>query len=237
MATGDPKCDKHKREGCLCGDRWDREREASGPLVGAAAVRELTGRTSEETARRKVGVLHWRSFALTIGCGAQGPNEGATTVIEHVTCTACLSAYTHNDYPAAALPTVADVEHDGDRAPRASRDAAPPLNPGLVALAPELAAALLELDADDARVLLWAARELPRVKLRAACERATATGWVSTRATDNPARRTEEDGARAALLAAVRLIEPIVGVPRTARRERDEVLGDEEGRLAAGGGK
>lgn len=95
-----------------------------GPLDGAAAVRELTGRTSEETARRKVGVLHWRSFALTIGCGAQGPNEGATTVIEHVTCTACLSAYTHNDYPAAALPTVADVEHDGDRGPRASTDQA-----------------------------------------------------------------------------------------------------------------
>lgn len=81
-----------------------------GPLDGAAAVRELTGRTSEETARRKIGVLHWRSFAFTIGCGAQGPNEGATTVIEHVTCTACLSAYTHNDYPAASLPTVADVE-------------------------------------------------------------------------------------------------------------------------------
>jgi hypothetical protein len=80
------------------------------PLDGAAAVRELTGRTSEETARRKIGVLHWRSFALTIGCGAQGPSEGATTVIERVTCTACLSAYTHNDYPAAALPTVADVE-------------------------------------------------------------------------------------------------------------------------------
>lgn len=78
-----------------------------GPLDGAAAVRELTGRTSEETARRKIGVLHWRSFALTIGCGAQKPNEGATTVIERVT---CLSAYTHNDYPAAALPTVADVE-------------------------------------------------------------------------------------------------------------------------------
>lgn len=80
------------------------------PLDGAAAVRELTGRTSEETARRKIGVLHWRSFALTIGCGAQGPSEGATTVIERVTCTACLSAYTHNDYPAASLPTVADVE-------------------------------------------------------------------------------------------------------------------------------
>ena len=292
-----------------------------GPLDGAAAVRELTGRTSEETARRKVGVLHWRSFALTIGCGAQGPNEGATTVIEHVTCTACLSAYTHNDYPAAALPTVADVEHDGDRGPRASTDQAlapkrqkpfpmpgtvwrwlghpdfdpkpsapkrveslrwfrgrveamfvggescagvehlmgsdawehypetEPVRPSRDPLASidaaaqgqharamvDLVASSLGLHVDEVRILVWIARRLPREKLRAACERATATGWCDTNAEKNPALRTEVDGARAATLAAVRAIEPLIGAARTARRGRDEVLADEAARRAGGG--
>ena len=289
---------------------------ASGPLDGAAAVRELTGRTSEETARRKVGVLHWRSFALTIGCGAQGPNEGATTVIEHVTCTACLSAYTHNDYPAASLPTVADVEHDGDRGPRASTDQAlgpkrskpfpmpgtvwrwlghpdydpkpsapkrveslrwfrgrveamfvggescagvehlmgsdawehypetEPVRPSRDPLASidsaaqgqharamvDLVAASLGLHVDEVRILVWIARRLPREKLRAACEAATATGWCDTNAEKNPAVRTEEDGARSDTLAAVRAIEPLIGAARTARRGRDEVLRDEVAR-------
>ncbi len=180
MATGDPKCDKHKREGCLCGDRWDREREASGPLDGAAAVRELTG--------------------------------------------------------AGAM--MADVENDGDRGPRLSRDPLASIDAaaqGQHARAMvDLVAAGLGLHVDEVRILVWIARRLPREKLRAACEAATATGWCDTHAEKNPAVRTEVDGARAATLAAVRAIEPLIGAARTARRGRDEVLRDEVARRGGG---
>ena len=213
---------------------------ASEPLVGAAAVRELTSRTSEETARRKVGVLHWRSFALTIGCGNQGPNEGATTVIEHVTCTACLSAYTHNDYPPAALPTVADVENDGDRGPRPIDQATGAPRAQYVQ---HLMSAVAGLSVDEVRALAWIARELPGAKLRRRCEEATATGWCgSDLAANAPAgRRTAEDGTRAALLAAWRQVVALVHGARSSasedlrQRAREDVLADEAARRAGGG--
>jgi len=218
-----------------------------GPLVGAAAVRELTGRTSEETARRKVGVLHWRSFALTIGCGNQGPNEGSTTVIEHVTCTACLSAYTHNDYPAAVpLPTVADVENDGDRGPRPpSRD---PL--GAIDAAADgqharavagLVAAAMGLHVDEVRVLAAMARELPGLKLRAACEAATAQGWVRSGARGGEVPSSPLTRARSSLLGTWReWVALIHGAQSSAavelrQRLREDVLADEAARRAGGG--
>jgi hypothetical protein len=194
----------------------DADELPARPLAGAEVVREMAGNPNNDGSPCDCGFkgLGLNGFHYA---GVPGCRYGLTR-------------------PPATLGGPADPDSREDRAPRASRDAAPPLNPGLVALAPELAAALLELDADDARVLLWAARELPRVKLRAACERATATGWCGNGKNEkNPAQRTELDGARAALLAAVRLIEPIVGVPRTARRERDEVLGDEVARRVGGG--
>ena len=214
------------------------------PLVGAAAVRELTGRTSEETARRKVGMLHWRSFALTIGCGNQGPNEGATTVIEHVTCTACLSAYTHNDYPPAALPTVADVENDGDRGPRAARDPLSVLDQAADAarakVVQRLMAAVAGLSVDEVRALSWIARELPGAKLRRRCEEATATGWCATSGPAPVARSTELDRARAAVLGAWRQVVALVHGARSSasedlrQRPREDVLADEAARRAGG---
>ena len=218
---------------------------AAGPLVGAAAVRELTGCTSEDTARRKAGVLHWRSFAFTIGCGAQGPNEGATTVIEHVTCTACLSAYTHNDYPAAPLPATADVENDGDRGPRAFRDRLSVFDQAAdVARAKavqRLMSAVAPLSVDEVAALAWVARELPGAKLRRRCEEATATGWCDMTATKAQAgRRTAEDGTRAALLAAWRQVVALVHGARSSasedlrQRAREDVLADEARRRAVG---
>ena len=218
---------------------------ASGPLDGAAAVRELTGRTSEETARRKVGVLHWRSFALTIGCGAQGPNEGATTVIEHVTCTACLSAYTHNDYPAAALPTTADVEHDGDRGPRPSRDPRAAIDQAADAQRAAHIGALLSavagLHVDEVRVLAAMARQLPGVRLRAACEAATAQGWVRSGATRVEVPSSPLSRAQSSLLGTWReWIALVHGAQSTAardvaQRDRGDVLADEAARRAGGG--
>ena len=220
---------------------------AAGPLVGAAAVRELTGRTIEETERRKAGVLHWRSFAFTIGCGAQGPNEGATTVIEHVTCTACLSAYTHNDYPAAPLPATADVENDGDRGPRAARDPLSVLDQAADAARAKavqrLLAAVGALSVDEVAALAWVAGELPGVKLRRKCEEATATGWCGSDVTKSPpaGRRTAEDGTRAALLAAWRQVVALVHGARSPasedlrQRTREDVLADEAARRAGGG--
>jgi hypothetical protein len=254
-----------------------------GPLDGAAAVRELTGRTSEETARRKVGVLHWRSFALTIGCGAQGPNEGATTVIEHVTCTACLSAYTHNDYPAVPRPTgadvepiaaamagdrlpmtpteraawltaggtaqvlmpVADVENDGDRGPRPSRDPMAAIDQAADAQRAAHVGALLSavagLHVDEVRVLAAMARQLPGIKLRAACEAAMAQGWVRSGATRVEVPSSPLARAQSSLLGTWReWIAVILGATSTAardvaQRDRGDVLADEAARRAGGG--
>ena len=134
--------------------------------------------------------------------------------------------------------TTADVENDGDRGPRlrdplASIDAAAQGQHARAMV--DLVAASLGLHVDEVRILVWIARRLPREKLRAACEAATATGWCDTHAEKNPAVRTEVDGARAATLAAVRAIEPLIGAARTARRGRDEVLRDEAARRMGGG--
>lgn len=73
----------------------------------------------------------------------------------------------------------------------------------------DLVAASLGLHVDEVRILVWIARRLPREKLRAACEAATATGWCDTHAEKNPAVRTEVDGARVAMfVAGARAIEP-----------------------------
>mgnify|MGYP006368984385 FL=1 len=134
--------------------------------------------------------------------------------------------------------TTADVENDGDRGPRLSRDPLASIDAaaqGQHARAMvDLVAAGLGLHVDEVRILVWIARRLPREKLRAACEAATATGWCDTHAEKNPAVRTEVDGARAATLAAVRAIEPLIGAARSARRGRDEVLRDEVARRGGG---
>lgn len=184
-----------------------------GPLDGAAAVRELTAgdcRECDNTGKlpdyRGGGV---RSCACAPGIIRPAP-----------------------------LPTTADVENDGDRGPRLSRDPLASIDAaaqGQHARAMvDLVAAGLGLHVDEVRILVWIARRLPREKLRAACEAATATGWCDTHAEKNPAVRTEVDGARAATLAAVRAIEPLIGAARTARRGRDEVLRDEVARRGGG---
>ena len=56
----------------------------------------------------------------------------------------------------APLPIVADVEHDGDRGPRA-----PASSP-----VPDLLAAAVALSREDLRALLWIARTLPGLEAR-----------------------------------------------------------------------
>ena len=100
-----------------------------GPLVGAAAVRELTS------------------------------PEGATvaTTPGHV-------------WRGGVLVPVADVEHDGDRGPRAFRDPLSVLDQAADAQRAAHIGALLSavagLHVDEVAALAWVARQLPGRKLR-----------------------------------------------------------------------
>ena len=136
-------------------------------------------------------------------------------------------------------PIVADVDNDGDRGPRAR-----PLSTEDAARASQVAALMSAagpLDLASLRVLTWIAGQLPATKLRAACEEATATGWCRSDDPEPKARRTRVDGARTALLGAVREVEALLfrddtGRPIvTARRERCDVLADEVERRAKAG--
>ena len=131
--------------------------------------------------------------------------------------------------PPTFAPIVADVENDGDRGPAPHR----------VRLQ-KLDAATVGLDARSLDVLLWIASRLPAMKLRTACEKATARGWVRPDAQDVKVPVGPEDRALAELLGVVRTIEGLPfrdaeGRPAvTPRRSREEVLADAA--RGAGGG-
>lgn len=84
----------------------------------------------------------------------------------------------------------------------------------------------------DLALLSWIALQLPRARLRAACEATAATGWVAAYAKENPARCTPLDRAQSALLGTVRAVEPLLGLGVTPRRSRDEIVADEIERRA-----
>jgi hypothetical protein len=147
----------------------------------------------------------------------------------------------------ANIPTVADVENDGDRGPRAARDPLSVLDQAADAARAKavqrLLAAVASLSVDEVAALAWVAGELPGRKLRRRCEEATATGWCgSDLAANAPAgRRTAEDGTRAALLAAWRQVVALIHGARSSaseelrQRTREDVLADEAARRAGGG--
>lgn len=170
------------------------------PLVGAAAVRELTGADREPFAQFTRAEIAHR----------------------------------------AAIPTVADVENDGDRGPRPIDQAADAARAKAVQ---RLMSAVAGLSVDEVAALAWIAWQLPGRKLRRKCEEATATGWCgSDLAANAPAgRSTPEDRTRAALLAAWRQVVALVHGARSPasedlrQRPREDVLADEAARRAGDG--
>lgn len=181
------------------------------PLVGAEAVREVTGPGG--------GGQIWQKM---IALNGHGPNR---SMIEGGPILPGAEADRIE-----ALPTTADVENDGDRG----------VAPHRVRLQ-KLDAATVNLDARSLDVLLWIASQLPAAKLRTACEEATARGWVRPDARHVEVPVGPEDRARAELLGVVRTIEGLLfrdaeGKPAvTPRRSREEVLADAAARGAGGG--
>ncbi len=186
---------------------------AAGPLVGAAAVRELTEPLSAE------------SRALLDAGLKSGRKEPAVSL-------GSFTADVENDGdrgPRAARDrlSVFDQAADVARAKAVQR----------------LMVAVGALSVDEVAALAWVAGELPGVKLRRKCEEATATGWCGSDVTKSPpaGRRTAEDGTRAALLAAWRQVVALVhGATSSAsedlrQRAREDVLADEAARRAGGG--
>jgi len=183
----------------------------SEPLVGAAAVRELTEPLSAE------------SRALLDAGLKSGRKEPAVSL-------GSFTADVENDGdrgPRAARDplSVLDQAADAARAKAVQR----------------LLAAVGALSVDEVAALAWVAGELPGVKLRRRCEEATATGWCDMTATKAQAgRRTAEDGTRAALLAAWRQVVALVHGARSSasedlrQRAREDVLADEAARRAGG---
>ncbi len=179
------------------------------PLVGADAVREMTGADREPFAQFTRAEIAHR----------------------------------------AALPTVADVENDGDRGPRlrdplASIDAA--ADAQRAAHIGALLSAVAGLHVDEVRVLAAMAKQLPGVRLRAACEAATAQGWVRSGAQRVEVPSSPLARAQSSLLGTWReWIALVLGARSTAagevaQRERGDVLADELARRVAGepgGGK
>ena len=146
--------------------------------------------------------------------------------------------------PIAAAMT-ADVENDGDRGPRPSRDPLSVLDQAADAQRAAHVGALLSavagLHVDEVRVLAAMARQLPGIKLRAACEAATAQGWVRSGATRVEVPSSPLARAQSSLLGTWReWIAVILGAQSTAardvaQRDRGDVLADEAARRAGGG--
>ena len=181
------------------------------PLVGAAAVRELTGAAPMVPGEPRY--------------------EKARAAVEEV-----LPGWFP---PRATLPTVADVENDGDRGPRPIDQATGAPRAQYVQ---HLMSAVAGLSVDEVRALAWVAWQLPGRKLRRKCEEATATGWCGSDLAANAlaGRSTPEDRTRAALLAAWRQVVALVHGARSSaaedlrQRTREDVLADEAARRAGG---
>ena len=211
------------------------ELPASGPLVGAAAVRELTGAPMVPGEPRY---------------------ERARAAVEEV----LPGWFPPRD--TAPLPTVAAVENDGDRGPRGgcfhpgktckealcwgrpSRDPLASIDAAAdaqrAAHVGALLAAVAGLHVDEVRVLAAMARQLPGVRLRAACEAATAQGWVRSGARGVEVPSSPLARAQSSLLGTWReWIALILGARspaagEVAQRDRGDVLADELARRVAG---
>ena len=209
-----------------------------GPLDGAAAVRELTGAEDDRKARRDA------MFAKLTAQNGHGPNR---SLVEGgaIHGGAMVDEWTKDAHGVVGAGLTADVEHDGDRGPRAFRDPLSVLDQAAdaarVQAVQRLMSAVGALSVDEVAALAWVAWQLPGRKLRRKCEEATATGWCRTEEPKPTARSTPEDRARAALLAAWRQVVALVhGAQSTAAREvaqrdRGDVLADEAARRAGGG--
>jgi hypothetical protein len=203
------------------GARASNADELPSPKIGAAAVRELTRPEPIVISRGNRTDAEFRAHGKAVAAGIEQPDS-------------------------YALPTVADVENDGNRGPRAARDPLSVLDQAADAARAKavqrLMVAVAALSVDEVAALAWVAGELPGARLRRRCEEATATGWCGSDVTKSPpaGRRTAEDGTRAALLAAWRQVVALVhGARSTAsedlrQRTREDVLADEAQRRAGG---
>ena len=208
-----------------------------GPLVGAAAVRELTRPEPIVISRGNRTDAEFRAHGKAVAAGIEQPDS-------------------------YALPTVADVENDGDRGPRGgcfhpgktckealcwgrpSRDPLASIDAAAdaqrAAHVGALLAAVAGLHVDEVRVLAAMARQLPGVRLRAACEAATAQGWVRSGARGVEVPSSPLARAQSSLLGTWReWIALILGARspaagEVAQRDRGDVLADELARRVAG---
>lgn len=134
----------------------------------------------------------------------------------------------------APAPVVADVENDGDRGPRASRDPLAAIDAAADAQRARRMSRLLDLAArmhvDEIDLLLLVVERLPG--LRARVEAATARGWIDER--DDPKSVTQptlSEHQDADLLRALRSLVP--ASPLVQRRAREVVIGAERERRGA----
>ena len=128
----------------------------------------------------------------------------------------------------APAPVVADVENDGDRGPRASRD---PLAAIDAAQRAGRMSRLLDLAArmhvDEIDLLLLVVERLPG--LRARVEAAHLKGWIDADAeADRAEQPTPREHGDADLLRALRSLMP--SSPLVQRHTRDKLLADERAR-------
>ena len=202
-----------------------------GALTGADAVREMTaGEPHKRSAHAEA------MFAKMTAINGHGPNR---SLVEG-------GPILHGAEAdrIEALPTVADVENDGDRGPRASRDPLASIDAAAdaqrAAHVGALLAAVAGLHVDEVRVLAAMARQLPGVRLRAACEAATAQGWVRSGARGVEVPSSPLARAQSSLLGTWReWIALILGARspaagEVAQRDRGDVLADELARRVAG---
>ena len=142
----------------------------------------------------------------------------------------------------ALPPVLADVENDGDRGPRPSRDPLASIDAAASGQHARAVAGLVEavagLHVDEIRALTWLVQQLPGRKLRASCEEASARGWVDRGQKDVDWQATPEELARSSWLGTWRAVIALVIGPSSsvagdvARRDREDVLRDERERRA-----
>ncbi len=142
----------------------------------------------------------------------------------------------------ALPPVLADVENDGNRGARPSRDPLASIDAAADGQHARAVAGLVEavagLHVDEVRAVTWLVRQLPGRKLRARCEEATARGWVDRTSRGTGWSATPEELVRSSWLGTWRAVIALVIGPTSAaagdvaRRDREDVLRDERERRA-----
>ena len=135
----------------------------------------------------------------------------------------------------APAPVVADVENDGDRGPRASRDPLAAIDAAADAQRARRMSRLLDLAArmhvDEIDLLLLVVERLPG--LRARVEAAHLKGWIDADAeADRAEQPTPREHGDADLLRALRSLMP--SSPLVQRHTRNKLLADERARRGGG---